>query len=219
MQTEQGPHLVRRRLVGKQPPPAVHHAAQPCAFSAGEEAVAAEAWQEMVQLEKNARRQHIHWVHARTEQLGDVQPEEFTRAGFFEHLCKCYKEVYPEPANRHGSILMFGSVAKEAHSAASEDGMRFQHHHAPVYCSKRHMWKPVADLSYSKYRVKVHAACHAGYATMFSYIKTPSAKKPLSELDPEVWLSVDHPRGDVLRRLLEAGEVHTRAFCRPNAGS
>ena len=47
---------------------------------------------------------------------------------------------------------------------------------------------------------------------MYNYIKTPSAKKPASELDPEVWLSADHPRGDVLRRLLHLGEVHERVF-------
>ena len=43
-------------------------------------------------------------------------------------------------------------------------------------------------------------------------MKESSNKKPLSELDHELYLSPDHPRGDVLRRLLEAGATHARAF-------
>jgi hypothetical protein len=181
-------------------------------LSPGEQAVAAEAWHELVALDDNARRQHIRWVHARTEDAEDKQPESFSRAQFFEHLCRCYEEAYPEPANKHGSICLFGLVAKESHAASTQDGMRYEHHHAPTYCSKRHMWKSVADISYKKYRVKLHAACHSGYASMYNYVKNPSSKKPLSELDAEVWLSADHPRGKVLQRLLEVGEQHTRGF-------
>jgi hypothetical protein len=121
----------------------------------GEQAVAAEAWRDLVLLEEDARRQHIHWVHVRTKKTADRQPESFTRAGFFDHLCKCYQEAYPERANKHGSYLLFGAVAKEAHKTAADDGGRYEHHHAPVFTSKRHMWKPVADISYRKYHVKL----------------------------------------------------------------
>ena len=180
-------------------------------LSPGEQAIVAEAWSQLALLENDTRRQHMHWVQNRTKNPNDKQPEEFTREGFFDHLCLCYKEAYPEPAHRHGSIVMFGGVAKEPHAEKSDDGIRFEHHHGILYCSKRHAWKKVADLSYRKWKVKMHAAAHSGYATMHEYITSNSSKKPRSELDAEVWLSVDHPRGDVLRRLLEAGAVHSRA--------
>ena len=80
----------------------------------GDLAIAAEAWAQLVDLEDDARRQHMHWVHSRTTNCNDKQPSAFTRQGFYEHLVACYKEVCPEPANTHGSILMFGAVAKVA---------------------------------------------------------------------------------------------------------
>ena len=60
-----------------QPP----HLALPSApaLSPGEQAVAAEAWHEVALFEDDVRRQHIHWVHSRTNDPGDVQPESFTR--------------------------------------------------------------------------------------------------------------------------------------------
>ena len=183
--------------------------------TAGEQAIAAEAWHDLVLLEDDQRRQHMHWVHNRTENPNDVQPEAFkTRKEFFEHLCRCYAEVYPEPAHRHGSILLFGAAAKEKHAASNVEGERYEHHHSPAFCSKRHKWLPVATLSHQKYHVKLHAATHTGYASMYEYITVQTTKKPLSELDAEVYLSEDHPRGDVLRRLLVAGRKHalTRTF-------
>jgi hypothetical protein len=106
---------------------------------------------------------------------------------------------------------LFGAVAKELHAHAADEAVRREHHHAPCYCSKRHAWKALAEHSHSVYNVKLHAACHEGYASMYTYITCPSAKKPLSELDPEVFLSQEHPRGQVLRRLLEAGATRAQA--------
>ena len=68
----------------------------------------------------------------------------------------------------------------------------------------------MARVSYDKYRVRLNAVAHDGYVTMYAYITQPSAKKPLSELDQELFLSTDHPRGEALRKLLEAGAVHAR---------
>jgi len=135
-----------------------------------------------------------------------------SRQEFWEHLVRVYKEVYPEPANETGSILLFGAVAKEHHAEAVQGELRREHHHAPTYCTKQHLWKRVAELSLSKYHVQIHAACHDGYTSMYNYIRKPSAKKPLSELDAEPYLSPGHPRGEALRRLLEAGAASARAY-------
>ena len=178
-----------------------------------EAAIAAEGWADVAALREDAQRQHVHYTHVRTDNVMDVQPAAFTRSAFWEHMLQVYKDVYPEPANTSGSILLFGAVAKERHAAAAGEGdaLRAEHHHCPTYCSKRHYWRRVAQRSYEHYRVKLHAATHEGYTSMYSYIATPSAKKPLSELDPEIYLSPEHPRGDLLCRLLEAGAVRQRA--------
>ncbi len=210
----------RRRLTSKQPCCAALQqtvSGWAAAEAAGLAAVAAEGWSELTALDPDARRQHVHWTHVHTNNSADRQPESFTRAEFFDHLCKVYREVYPEPANATGSILLFGAVAKEKHSATAELDLRAEHHHAPTFCSKRHLWRAVAQRSHRAHNVKLHAACHDGYASMYAYIVQPSSRKPLAELDPEVFLSPEHPRGDVLRRLLEAGSVSARGLARRRA--
>ena len=110
-------------------------AARQRAAAAGESAVAAEAWADLVGLDGDPRRKHIHWTHVRTSNLADRQPESFTRQGFFEHLRTVYEDVYPEPANPSGSILLFGAVAKERHAQSKDEECRAEHHHAQVFCS------------------------------------------------------------------------------------
>ena len=195
----------RFRLRGKKSEEA-HLAAVPAALSPGEAAVRDEAWSELTALQRDKRRRHIHWTHVRTHDPLHKQPGQFTREGFWQHLVQVYMEAYPEPANATGSILMFGLVVKEKHASSSKDELRDEHHHAATYCSKQHLWRVVADLSLQKYSVKMHAACHDGYASMYFYLRRPSPKKPMAELDAEPYLSADHPRGDVLRRLLEVQE-------------
>ena len=210
--------LARRRLRGKQPPPAPYagadaaHAAdaQARAYATAQEALKDEAWAEVAALSPGAQRRHVHYTHVRTHCPADRQPEDFTREQFWKHLELVYKEAYPEGANPSGSILLFGAVAKEAHAAA-EDGTRDQHHHVATYCSERHYWNRIAKISYEHHRVKLDAKAHDGYFSMYAYLTRPSTKKPLSELDAEVYLSPLHPRGDALRKLLAAGEVHWRA--------
>ncbi|CAJ1454062.1 unnamed protein product [Effrenium voratum] len=193
-----------RRLTGKQPNPAVNQ-------NAASSAILAERLADCTALSVDVQRKHMHYTHVRTTSAGDRQPSTFTRAGFWEHILQVYREAYPDAANPTGSIVQFGAVAKERH-AALQDGLRDEHHHCPVYCSKRHYWKRVADISSQKYKVKLHAATHDGYYTMYSYITAPTTKKPLAALDAEVFLSVDHPRGDALRQLLEAGAIAARAL-------
>ena len=204
---------IRRRIRGKRPPstgksPVASILQGP---TPGEQAIATEAWASLTCLLDTCQRQHVHWTMVQTKKKDDVQPKDLTRAQYFEHICRIYAEVYPEPANRHKSILLFGAVASEL-CKPDENDERHIHHHCPSFCSKRHYWKALAKLSYDKYKVRLHAATHSGYARMYSYITESSAKKPLSGLDAEVWLSVDHPRGDALRRLLEVGETQRRAF-------
>jgi len=193
--------LLRYRLRGKQVPPPGFWQTAAC-----QSALGAEAWTELTALSEDARRQHVHYTHVRTRNPADRQPESFTRQSFWEHLERCYLAVYPEAANATGSILMFGAVAKEVGEVTSEE-----HHHAPTYSSIRHYWKKIADISYNLYRVKLNAVAHDGYYSMYSYITKPSNKKPLETLDQEVFLSKAHPRGKMLKKLLEAGAVHAKA--------
>ena len=161
-------------------------------------------------LGPGVKRKHVHWTHVRTNDPEHRQPDQMTREEFWKHLEQVYRDVYPEPANSTGSILLFGGVAKELHAASSQEELRHEHHHAPTYSSKQHLWRKVAEVSLAKYHVKLHAACHEGYMTMYQYVRKASSKKPLAELDPEFYMSPEHPRGDPLRRLLESGEKCTR---------
>ena len=132
---------------------------------------------------------------------------------------KVYNEVYPEEASESGSILLFGGAAKELHAESSKWELRQEHHHAPTYSSKQHLWSRIAKVSLEKHHVKMHAACHDGYTSMYDYVRKPSVKKQLSELDAEFFLSTEHPRGGELRRLLEAGAASNRAQAAKRARS
>lgn len=200
---------MRRRLRGKQREPA-----ERLLDDASLRALHDEAWSEMEALGDDARRRHMHWVHVRTHNPEHVQPSSFTRQSFFEHMAKVYKDVYPESANELGSILLFGAVAKERHANSSTETERDEHHHCPVYTSLQHYWKPVAKRSLEAYRVKLHAACHEGYTSMYVYVAHPSPKKPVHELDASLWHSAAHPKGETLRKLLQVGAKSVRGIHR-----
>lgn len=198
------PNAQKRRLSGKQPAPA--HYVVPRAVLA---ALQDEAWSEIAALSEDARRKHMHWVHVRTHELQQKQPSSFTREAFWRHMERVYKDVYPNAANRTGSILLFGVVAKERHRASGREQEREEHHHCPCYTAAAHYWRPVAKRSL-ELGVKLHAACHDGYTIMYAYVKNPTRKKPLAELDQQLWFSEDHPKGEVLQKLLEVGAQATR---------
>ena len=82
-------------------------------------AIADEGWSELVALSADVRRKHIHWTHVRTSDPAHVQPGQLSRQEFWAHLERVYREVYPEPGNRSGSILLFGAVAKESHAESA----------------------------------------------------------------------------------------------------
>ena len=196
----------RRRLVGKQRAPA-QWVLPPGALAA----LADEAWSEVTAAAEDPRRKHAHWVHVRTNDPAHKQPDTFTRQEFWDHLCRVYKDVYPKPEQPTGSILLFGCVAKERHAQSSHKAERAEHHHAPCYTSEQHYWAPVARRSL-ELGVKLHAACHSGYTMMYVYVRCPSPKKPVSELDADLWYSPNHPRGKVLSDLLDTGIKATHRF-------
>ena len=57
----------------------------------------------------------------------------------------------------------------------------------------------------------MNAVAHDGYVSMYEYLRQPSARKPLSELDAEPYLSEEHPRDRALADLLDAGRRSARA--------
>jgi hypothetical protein len=151
------------------------------------------------------QRYHVHWTHVRTKCATHRQPNSFTREQFWQHLETCYRMAYPLEDSLTGSILMFGCVAKERHSHAWGSDLRDEHHHCATYCSAQHYWSKVAKISRETFSVFLNAVTHTGYTEMWKYLREPSAKKPLAELDAEIFLSPFHPRGEDLTKLLEQG--------------
>ena len=132
------------------------------------------------------------------------QPHEFSRKQFYQHLEKCYAEAYPCNGTRSG-ILMFGLVAQERHAAGVQGEYSAVHFHCAAFTQEQHYWNKVAKLSLQKYKVPLNAVAHDSYTEMYEYLRVPSAKKPLCELDGAAWPSPAHPRGHDLEKLLRAG--------------
>ena len=77
--------------------------------------------------------------------------------------------------------------------------------HCAAFTHKQHYWNNVAKLSLKKYKVPLNAVAHESYTEMYEYLRVPSGKKPLCELDAAPWTSPAHPRGHDLEKLLRAG--------------
>ena len=205
----QGPLLPLRRLRAKGPEPPERQAARERREAEEQAALDAALLAEcrndddLAALATTVRRKHIHYTHVRTENAAHVQPEQMTKQQFWEHLAKCYKDVYPDPGSGTGSILLFGMVCTERHRQSEKREHREQHKHAPTFSAKQHYWNRVAKVSLEKYNVPLNAASHNSYHTMYEYLRKPTAKKPLSELDPEPYFSRLHPRGEQLQQFLE----------------
>jgi hypothetical protein len=166
------------------------------------EALAAEA-DEPGALATTVRRQHVHFTHVHTGNPEHKQPGDFTRPQIFAHIEKVFREVYPDPKSPTGSILAFGSVAKEKKGQ--------EHHHIPTFSTSQYYWNKVAHWSLKKFKVPLNAVAHQGYLTMYAYIRTPTAKKPLADLDAELWHSKYHPRGQALTDLLKSCKMSGQA--------
>ena len=201
---------VPRRLTGKQPQPLCLPARRQSGYFAVIAAIQHEtaAADGLMALPLDGRRCHVHYTHVRTRGVGDVQPEQLSREAFWQHLLLCYQEAYPQADSDTGSILQFGLVCKEKHRDACRDIDRSEHHHAAVFCTTRHYWRRVRKISAEKYKVHLNAVAHDAYATMYNYIRKPTQKKPLYELDPTPHHSPGHPQGDELRELLAQGEKY-----------
>ena len=105
-------NLKRRRITGKNPPPA------------WDAALPAEGFIEadLAMLGLDSSRFHVHYTHVRTHDKNHVQPDQLTRKEFWEHIVKVYREAYPCADSNTGSILQFGLVAKERHKDAPSCG-------------------------------------------------------------------------------------------------
>ena len=193
----------RYRLRAKTPPAVV----PPPALRA----IADEGWSELTSLDESMRRKHVHWTHVRTGQPAHRQPDTLTREEFWHLLVDAYKDIYPEEANKTGSIVLFGLVVKEHHAASQQEPLRAEHHHCAAYTSTQHYWRPVAQRALEKHRLKLHAACHDGYASMYVYLRFPTSHKPVTELDATPFFSPEHPQGLVLQRLLNSSAHAERA--------
>ena len=163
---------------------------------------------DLIPLATSAKRTHVHWTHVRTRNPAHVQPAAMTRQMLWEHLAKVYAETYPDMSSPTGSILQFGMVVTERHKDALQEGHRHLHKHAATFCTKQHYWNKVAQLSLSKYNIPLNAVVHDSYDTMYAYLRRPTARKPLTELDAEPYLSALHPRGEALVQLLESGRKY-----------
>ena len=149
------------------------------------------------------KRKHVNWTHVQTKNKNHKQPCKFTRKQFWLHLVKCYKEVYPSDSSPTGSILAFGVVAAEKHKDSPVLDDRHEHKHCPSFCTQQHYWNKVAKHSLEKYTVPLNAKAHDGYASMYAYVRVPTQKKKLQDLDAEPYMSPAHPRGADLVALLD----------------
>ena len=146
--------------------------------AAARAAIAAERGDEdvLVPLSTSVKRKHVHWTFVRTANPEYKQPCDFTRKQYYQHLEKCYAEVYPCNGSRSG-ILMFGLVAQERHAEAPQQDFRDTHFHCAAFTQEQHYWNKVAKLSLRKYKAPLNAVAHDSYTEMYEYLRVPSAKK------------------------------------------
>ena len=203
-----GPHLPQAPMVGG-PGGGLQAAVPPEVAGPGNGAQSLQAIcddEGLRPLLATARRTNMHFTHVRARDPSHVKPSSLTRQEAWEHLERVYKEAYPDADSPTGSILRFGAVVKERHEAAETDECRAEHHHCITSCAKQHYWNKIARISLQKYKIPLNAVEHSSYTQMWRYIREPSGKKPLSELDAEVYLSPLHPRGEELAQFLGVSE-------------
>ena len=161
-------------------------------------------------LHVDRRVANAHHTHARTNNKKDVQPHQLTRKQFWQHLCRCFQLAYPRAASTTGSILEFGLVGKERHKDAPRQEDRSEHHHCATHASEIYRWKIIRQISAERYNIQLNAVAHDTYTTMFCYLRCPTVKKPVHELDVDPFFSPGHPQGENLRLLLSRGEKYKR---------
>jgi hypothetical protein len=157
-------------------------------------------------LPDDARRHCVHYTMTRVRQKGAVQPRQLTRQKFWEILKLCFLEAYPDATSKTKSILQFGLTAQEKHKDAARDEDKSIHYHCATFASEKYYWRRIRQIAWKKHQIQLNAVAHDGYSTMYRYLKCPTTKKPLHELDPQAYASPLHPKGDELKELLEVGE-------------
>ena len=166
------------------------------------EAMAADG---LLALAPDARKMNVHYTQVRTKNPKDVQPHQLTQAQFWEHLCACARIAYPRASSETGSILEFGLIAKERHKDAPREEDRSEHNHGATHASEPYRWKKIREISAERFNIQLNAVAHETYTSMFCYLRCPTAKKPIQELDWNPFFSPAHPQGDKLKKLLEQG--------------
>jgi hypothetical protein len=169
------------------------------------EALAADG---LLGLSVDAKKCNVHFTHVATKSKKDVQPHQLSREQFWQHLCRCFRKAFPRAESATGSILEFGLTCKERHHNAPREVDRKQHHHAATHASNTYRWKTIANISRKEYGIHLNAVAHDTYTTMFCYLRCPTIKKPIHELDPEPFFSPTHPQGEKLRELLKNGDKY-----------
>jgi len=151
---------------------------------------------------------NVHFTHSRTNNARDVQPDQITRQRFWQILCRCFQEAYPKADSITGSILAFGLVCKELHKDAPREEDRSEHHHAATHATEKFLWKKIRQIAAERYHIQLNAVAHATYTTMFCYLRCPTAKKKVHELDATPFYSLGHPQGEKLAELLQLGDKY-----------
>jgi hypothetical protein len=202
--------LLNTRHRGKQPQKvrqAVSDLPDAVQSAIGAESLAADG---LLGLSETSRKFNVHFTHCRTNGTNDVQPHQLTRRQFWQHLVRCFRLAYPRTDTATGSILQFGMVCKELHNDSPREEDRSEHHHGCTHSSENFRWSKIRQISAERFNIQLNAVKHDTYTTMFSYLRCPTSKKPVHELDASPFLSRGHPQGEGLRELLRNGDRYKR---------
>ena len=117
--------------------------------------------------------------YPREPQPGRKTPADFDRESFGKLLEEVYAKVYPDMR------ILYYAVFKEQHKKGSDAAQRI-HYHASLKTGKQHKWARLAAELRSR-GVFCSFSCRegGGYSSAFRYGYCPTARKPISELDPQ----------------------------------
>ena len=104
------------------------------------------------------------------------------------------------------------AVFRERHENSQSPLERQWHFHVVVQTTAACRWRQIARHLRQQEHATMHAATgpqgRGTYWSAFAYCYVPSAKKPVTDLDSEYWLSPGHP--DILDRLTKARKPNNR---------
>ena len=99
-------------------------------------------------LPDDARRHCVHYTMTRVHQKEAVQPSQLTRKKFWEILCLCFLEAYPDATSKTKSILQFGLTAQEKHKDAPREEDKSVHYHCATFSSEKYYWKRIRQIAW-----------------------------------------------------------------------